>query len=207
MHMLLATARDGEGILGIKSMLLDLQDDMPGGNHDAPAPEQQALVETMLQEYRQLHKRILDPEDSSVEKRFLILRSSHGISNTQIEEVTALLMAIETRRALILDFSNDSYTGPRPALEYDWPIDVWVDGLLPFLEVCSLLKMRGPVSTSAQPSHPRPANLCACPLACNFNLVLVEIIFLTLLSSSQRVRRMRTKIWRMAEPRKFLGTG
>lgn len=42
-------------------------------------------------------------------------------------------MALVTRRALILDFSNQSYTGPRPALEYNWPIDVWVDGLLPYL--------------------------------------------------------------------------
>ena len=31
-------------------------------------------------------RRILDPEDTG-EKRFLVVRSSHGLSNTQIEEV------------------------------------------------------------------------------------------------------------------------
>ncbi|KAJ1480258.1 hypothetical protein T484DRAFT_1901378 [Baffinella frigidus] len=78
--------------------------------------------------------RILDPEDAGVEKRFLVVRSSHGLSNTQIEEVTGLLVAVVTRRALILDFSNDSYTGQRPVMEYDWPIDIWVDGMSPFLD-------------------------------------------------------------------------
>jgi len=71
----------------------------------------------VLREYVDLHRRILDEQDESVAKRFLVVRSSHGVSNTQIEEVTGLLIAILTRRALILDFSNDSYTGPRPIFE------------------------------------------------------------------------------------------
>jgi hypothetical protein len=57
--------------------------------------------------------------DTGVAKRFLVVRSSHGLSNTQIEEITGLLVAIVTRRALILDFSNDTYTGQRPVMEYD----------------------------------------------------------------------------------------
>lgn len=49
-------------------------------------------------------------------------------------QVTGLLMAMVTDRALILDFSNDTYTGPRPVMEYDWPLNVLVDGMAPFLD-------------------------------------------------------------------------
>jgi len=42
--------------------------------------------ERALAEYAKLHRRILDPDDQGVAKRFLVVRSSHGLSNTQIEE-------------------------------------------------------------------------------------------------------------------------
>ena len=45
--------------------------------------------ERALAEYAKLHRRILDPDDQSVAKRYLVVRSSHGLSNTQIEEARA----------------------------------------------------------------------------------------------------------------------
>jgi hypothetical protein len=100
------------------------------GHHSTSfVPDEAPRAAAVLQEYAALHRRIVDPTDSGVAKRFLIVRSSHGLSNTQIEEVTGLLMAIVTRRALILDFSNDTYTGQRPVLEYDWPLDIWMEAM------------------------------------------------------------------------------
>jgi hypothetical protein len=46
----------------------------------------------ILHEYTELHRRILDPDDKSVPKRFLVVSSSHGLANTQIEEVIQPLL-------------------------------------------------------------------------------------------------------------------
>ena len=92
-------------------------------------PDQASRASALIREYVELHRRIVDPADTGVAKRFLIVRSSHGLSNTQIEEVTGLLLAMATRRALILDFSNDTYTGQRPVMEYSWPLDIWMDAM------------------------------------------------------------------------------
>ena len=56
-------------------------------------------VQEALQQYQELHARIVDPDDDSVAKRFLVLKSGHGMGNTMIEEVTALLMGLATSRA------------------------------------------------------------------------------------------------------------
>ena len=70
---------------------------------DGPPPALRALAEQALQRYAKLHRAILDPADRSVPKRFLVLQPLLGMGNSQIEEVTALLIAMVTKRALVID--------------------------------------------------------------------------------------------------------
>ena len=72
-------------VLASRAMLVSLRSDDGSGEgapHCASGTEQE-----ILQEYTALHRRILDPGDHSVPKRFLVVSSSHGLANTQIEEV------------------------------------------------------------------------------------------------------------------------
>ena len=64
---------------------------------DGPGAEDQdehvrGAAERALADYAALHRRILDPRDTGVEKRFLVLQPLLGMGNSQIEEVTALLI-------------------------------------------------------------------------------------------------------------------
>jgi len=134
-HTLTARVEDGQyAVIAQRQVLLRLVRD---GVQGCPAsdfePDEAPRAAARLREYTELHRRIVDPKDTSVPKRFLVVRSSHGLSNTQIEEVTGLLMAMVTGRALILDFSNDTYTGQRPVLEYDWPLDIWMEAMSSFI--------------------------------------------------------------------------
>ena len=70
---------------------------------DGPPAALRALAEQALQRYAKLHRAILDPADHSVQKRFLVLQPLLGMGNSQIEEVTALLIAMVTKRALVID--------------------------------------------------------------------------------------------------------
>lgn len=134
-HTLAVRAEDeNDAIISQRQVLLRLARD--GSQHHAGSnfePDESPRAAALLREYAALHRRIVDPDDTSIPKRFLVVRSSHGLSNTQIEEVTGLLMAVVTRRALILDFSNDTYTGQRPVMEYDWPLDIWMESMSSFV--------------------------------------------------------------------------
>jgi len=142
-HTLAARVTDAQGHpVAYRQLLVRLVRDGPRHRGADFAPDEAPRAAALLREYAALHRRIVDPADSGVAKRFLVVRSSHGLSNTQIEEVTGLLMAIVTRRALILDFSNDTYTGQRPVMEYEWPLDIWMDAMSPFLaEESDVLEM------------------------------------------------------------------
>lgn len=134
-HTLTARVEDGQdAVIAQRQVLLRLvRDGVQGHPASTFEPDEAPRAAARLREYSALHRRIVDPEDTSVPKRFLVVRSSHGLSNTQIEEVTGLLMAMVTGRALILDFSNDTYTGQRPVLEYDWPLDIWMEAMSSFV--------------------------------------------------------------------------
>jgi hypothetical protein len=133
-HTLTARVLDeNQNPLAHSQALIRLVRDRPRRAGTDFVPDEAARAAMLLDEYSKLHRRIVDVHDTAVAKRFIVVRSSHGLSNTQIEEVTGLLMAIVTRRALILDFSNDTYTGQRPVMEYDWPLDIWMESMSPFL--------------------------------------------------------------------------
>ena len=97
-HMVSAMARDGEGVVASsREMLVHIQGDNRGEEGGEGDGDGENKADGILEEYSDLHRRILDVNDESVEKRFLIIRSSHGISNTQIEEVTVRkLFAVTT---------------------------------------------------------------------------------------------------------------
>lgn len=133
-HTLTARVLDSQQLLvAHRQVLLRLVRDGPRSDGADFMPDEAPRAAALLREYAALHRRIVDPDDNSVAKRFLVVRSSHGLSNTQIEEVTGLLMAMVTRRALILDFSNDTYTGQRPVMEYAWPLDIWMESMSSFV--------------------------------------------------------------------------
>ncbi|EKX35989.1 hypothetical protein GUITHDRAFT_146132 [Guillardia theta CCMP2712] len=56
-----------------------------------------------LSSYEKLHARILDPREKKIKRKFLVLQPLLGMGNSQIEEATALLLAMQTRRALVID--------------------------------------------------------------------------------------------------------
>ena len=135
-HTLTARVEDGNDATVVQRQVLLRMVREGQSQHHCGAdfePDEAPRAAALLSEYAALHRRIVDPDDTSIPKRFLVVRSSHGLSNTQIEEVTGLLMAIVTRRALILDFSNDTYTGQRPVMEYDWPLDIWMESMSAFV--------------------------------------------------------------------------
>eukprot|EP01116_Phalansterium_solitarium_P013126 TRINITY_DN3012_c0_g1_i1.p1 TRINITY_DN3012_c0_g1~~TRINITY_DN3012_c0_g1_i1.p1 ORF type:complete len:446 (-),score=127.06 TRINITY_DN3012_c0_g1_i1:192-1529(-) len=68
-------------------------------------------------DYLELHRRIMDPKDSSVEKKFFInTRCSWGLGNFQIRAVGALLIAMLTKRAFVQQdpMYNSYYRYPVP---------------------------------------------------------------------------------------------
>ena len=133
-HTLTARVLDNQQLLvAHRQVLVRLVRDGPRPDGADFTPNEAPRAAALLRDYAALHRRIVDPDDTSVAKRFLVVRSSHGLSNTQIEEVTGLLMAMVTGRALILDFSNDTYTGQRPVMEYAWPLDLWMESMSMFI--------------------------------------------------------------------------
>lgn len=86
-HMLAASVYNSKAqILATRILLLYFYtDDDDGGFRDGPELGQ---AQQILQDYTELHRRILDQDDRTVPKRFLVVSSSHGLANTQIEEVT-----------------------------------------------------------------------------------------------------------------------
>ena len=65
-------------------------------------------AERALERYAKLHRAILNPAVTTVEKKFLVLQPLLGMGNSQIEEVTALLIAMSTNRALVIDLFDRS---------------------------------------------------------------------------------------------------
>jgi len=61
-----------------------------------------------LSSYEKLHARILDPREKKIKRKFLVLQPLLGMGNSQIEEATALLLAMQTRRALVIDLFDRS---------------------------------------------------------------------------------------------------
>ena len=112
---------------------------------DGPPSELRDRAENALQRYVELHRAILDPADKSVEKKFLVLQPLLGMGNSQIEEVTALLIAMETDRALVIDLFDRSVGDKVPELErepwfapytdtYDRAIDLAKEQLAAFIQ-------------------------------------------------------------------------
>lgn len=91
----------------------------------------------VLEGYTELHRRILDPRDKTVPKRFLILSPLLGIGNSMIEEVTALLLSIVTQRALVIDLFDRSVGQGEPWFAphdvYARPIAMDKEGLRHFV--------------------------------------------------------------------------
>ena len=75
---------------------------------DGPPTALRERARLALESYARLHRAIMDPRDTSVEKKFLVLQPLLGMGNSQIEEVTALLIAMETNRALVIDLFDRS---------------------------------------------------------------------------------------------------
>ena len=113
---------------------------------DGPGAEDQdehvrGAAERALADYAALHRRILDPRDTGVEKRFLVLQPLLGMGNSQIEEVTALLIAMQTRRAFVVDLFDRSVGDREPAGAwyaphtdvYAHPINLDKRQLMPFM--------------------------------------------------------------------------
>ncbi len=84
-HMLLALVHNHrDQIIASRTLLIAVESERSHGN---VCELDSCGTEEILEDYTKLHRRILDPEDTSVQKRFLVLSSSHGLANTQIEEV------------------------------------------------------------------------------------------------------------------------
>jgi len=132
----------------------------------------QGRMDEVLRQYQELHAKIVDPDDSSVTKRFLVLRSGHGIGNTMIEEVTALLMGLATGRAVVFDSRGGGVFGlERPVHCFHRPLLLDFEMLLPVFADPGLLAedplgaavpgtVKAPEDTSA--SYARYAELLAC---------------------------------------------
>ena len=95
----------------------------------------EAAAARALAEYAELHAGILDPGNETAPKRFLVLRAGHGLANTMLEEVTALLVAMLSRRALLFDLSGAVFAHPRPDdhAVFARPLLLAPEALLPFL--------------------------------------------------------------------------
>ena len=121
-------------------------------------------AEDVLRRYVELHNKMVDPEGIAAAgggaagreggregagggaagreggregagNKFLLLRSAHGIGNTMIEEVTALLLAMVSGRALVIDFRGGGVFGlERPAHCFQRPLALDFELLLPLLE-------------------------------------------------------------------------
>jgi hypothetical protein len=83
-HMIkVSVVHDSRKIVAYRCLLLSFTTRRPKvDNFESERP-----WEKVLREYTELHRRILDPNDMSVPKKFLVVSSSHGLANTQIEEV------------------------------------------------------------------------------------------------------------------------
>jgi len=156
---------DGRGREAAKGEEVDVVDGRVGARGRGRADE-------LLRQYQELHAKIVDPDDHSVAKRFLVLRSGHGIGNTMIEEVTALLMGLATRRAVVFDSRGGGVFGlERPVhcfhrpllLDFEVLLPVFVDpGIL--AEDSSVARVPGTVKApeDSSASYARYAELLAC---------------------------------------------
>ena len=120
----------------------DIGEDVDVG--DGPPSKLRFRAERALQRYAELHRAILDPSDRRVEKKFLVLQPLLGMGNSQIEEVTALLIAMETNRALVIDLFDRSIGDQVPEVDrtpwfapytdtYDRAIDLSKEQLAAFV--------------------------------------------------------------------------
>ena len=121
----------------------DIGEDFDVG--DGPPSKLRLRAERALQRYAELHRAILDPADRRVEKKFLVLQPLLGMGNSQIEEVTALLIAMETNRALVIDLFDRSVGDQVPEVDrkpwfapytdtYDRAIDLSKEQLATFVK-------------------------------------------------------------------------
>eukprot|EP00960_Hanusia_phi_P074538 768263-Hanusia_phi.AAC.7 len=73
------------------------------------------ISEAKLQDFAKLQMRMFDPNNREVERKFLVLRSGHGIANTMLEEISALLVALASGRALVFAYDSDIFGLERPS--------------------------------------------------------------------------------------------
>jgi len=84
---------------------------------DSIPPLLRTRASNVFEEYKALHAKILDETDTTVEKKFYILRPmAWGLGNFQLRTIMSLMLAILTNRALIID-------DPFYYKYYHWPIN------------------------------------------------------------------------------------
>ncbi|EKX50920.1 hypothetical protein GUITHDRAFT_135002 [Guillardia theta CCMP2712] len=165
---------------------LDLQGDLKTEQHDwivfkhvaaplqgeatrSPAGAVFTISETKLQAFAKLQTSMFDPLNRQVDRKFLVLRSGHGIANTMLEEVSALLLSLASGRALVVSYDSDIFGLQRPSDCFNRPFPMSLEEIQSLQEVAGLSGRAEELSGDTARGYARYHELAACG---NFNVSL-----------------------------------